>query len=132
MSVITLLGIGVGIGATIDIGGRIVDACTEDDRARERIKQLEAENEQLNLAKNYVSGIKTKLSSAKEYLTDAQNDFKNGGYVLYNQPLAFKNFNGCIGVLEGAIVNATKLINDLDTTIAQNNNDIRTEQAKLN
>ena len=121
----------LGVTALVGTGGAIWHACTEEDRAKEKIKQLKAENEQLNSAKNYVSGIKTKLTSAKEYLTDARNDFKNGGHVLDEVPLANSEFNSCISKLDGAIKNANSLINDFNSTIAQNNKDIRTEQAKL-
>ena len=110
----------LGVATLVGTGGAVWHACTEDDRAKEKIRQLEAENEQLNSAKNYVSGIKTKLTSAKEYLEAGRNDFKNGGHVLDNQPLAFKEFNGCINTLDGAIANATSLIKDFDATIQQN------------
>ena len=111
-----LVGTLIVLGATAVVGA-IGYACTEDDRARERIKQLKAENEQLNSAKNYVSGIKTKLSSAKEYLTNAKNDFKNGGHVLDGVPLANSEFTSCISKLDSAIRNATNLINDFNSTI---------------
>jgi len=122
----------LGVATAIGAAGTIWHACTEEDRAKEKIKQLEAENEQLNLAKNYVNDIKTKLISAKEYLTDARNDFKNGGHVSDNQPLAFVEFNGCINTLEGAIENSTNLINDFDATIEENEKQILVEEAKIN
>lgn len=122
----------LGVTALVGTGGAIWHACTEEDRAKEKIKQLKAENKQLNSAKNYVSGIKTKLTSAKEYLKDARNDFKNGGHVLDEVPLANSEFTSCINKLDNAIKNANSLINDFNSTIAQNNKDIRTEQAKLN
>lgn len=122
----------LGVTALVGTGGAIWHACTEEDRAKEKIKQLRAENKQLNSAKDYVSGIKTKLTSAKEYLTDAKNDFKNGGHVLDEVPLANSEFTSCISKLDGAIKNANSLINDFNSTIAQNNKDIRKEQAKLN
>lgn len=128
-----LTGTLIVLGATALVGGGAIwHTCTEEDRAKEKIKQLKAENEQLNSAKNYVSGIKTKLTSAKEYLTDARNDFKNGGHVLDEVPLANSEFTSCISKLDGAIKNANSLINYFTSTIAQNNEDIRTEQAKLN
>lgn len=121
----------LGVAAVVGTGGTIWWACTEEDRAKEKIKQLKAENKQLNSAKNYISGIKSKLTGAKEYLIDAKTDFLDGGHVSNNQPLAFVEFNGCIHSLEGAITNATNLINDFDATIANNNKEIRKEQAKL-
>ena len=121
----------LGATALVGTGGAIWHACTEEDRAKEKIKQLKAENKQLNSAKNYVSGIKTKLVNAKQYLTNAKNDFKNGGHVLDGVPLANSEFTSCISKLDGAIKNATNLINDFNDTIAQNNKIIKTEQAKL-
>lgn len=121
----------LGVTAVIGTTGAILHATTEDDRARERISRLQAENKQLSSAIDYVSGIKTKLNSAKEYLISARNDFKNGGHVENNQPLAFVEFNGCINTLEGAIANSTSLIDDFNETIAYNNEEIKKEQAKL-
>ena len=71
--------------------GGIAYACSEDDRAREKIKKLKAENEQLNSASNYISGIKTKLSTAKEYLIEAKSNFKDGGHVKTEFHLQMRN-----------------------------------------
>ena len=120
------------VSGVVAVGGGIYYAATEDDRAREKIKQLEAENKQLETAKNYVNGIKSKLTSAKEYLNEGKNDFKKGGHVLDDVPLANPEFTSCISKLDSAIKSANSLINDFNSTIAQNNKDIRTEQAKLN
>lgn len=121
----------LGVTALVGTGGAIWHACTEDDRAKEKIKQLKAENQQLTSAKNYIIEIKTNLTNAKDYLTEAKNDFKNGGHVLDDIPLANSEFTSCISKLDGAIKNATNLINDFNATIAQNNKDISSEQAKL-
>ncbi|MBE6149750.1 MAG: hypothetical protein E7170_03380 [Firmicutes bacterium] len=120
-----------GVATVIGVSGAIWHACTEDDRARERIKQLENENKQLNSAKNYIDGIKTKLCSAKKYLENGKTDFKNGGHVMDDVPLANYQFESCISKLDGAIASANELINDFSTMITKNNNEIRTEQAKL-
>lgn len=133
MAVITTATLVVlGVTALVGTGGAIGLACTREDRAKEKIKKLKAENKQLNSAKEYVSNIKSKLTSAKEYLIDAKNDFKSGGHVLDNVPLANPEFTSCINKLDGAIKNATNLINDFNATISQNKKAIKKEQAKLN
>ena len=120
-----------GALTAIGIGGGIWYASTEDDRARERIKQLEAENESLNFAVDYVSNINNKLNSAKDYLNQAKKDFQNGGHVLDGVPLADTEFTSCINKINGAITNATNLINDFNATIEQNKKEISKEQEKL-
>lgn len=121
----------LGVAAVVGVSGAIWHSCTEDDRAKQRIKELEAENKQLNSAKEYVSSIKTKLTSAKEYLQKGKSDFKNGGHVLDNVPLANPEFESCITKLDGAITNAKNLINDFNATIEQNNRDIGNQQSIL-
>lgn len=125
-----IIGTLVVLGGSFIIGG-IINAATEDDRARARIAQLEAENKQLSAAKDYVSDIKSKLTTAKSYLNDGKNDFKNGGHVLDNVPLANPEFTSCIEDLDGAIRNANYLIEDFKDTISENKNEIRKEKAKL-
>lgn len=122
----------LGVTALVGTSGAIWWNCTEEERAAARIEKLREENQHLRTAKTYVSNIKSKLVSAKEYLKDGRNDFKNGGHVSDNQPLAYVEFNGCINSLEGAIVNATNLINDFEATIEKNRRDIKAERAKLN
>ena len=131
MGVLTGTLIVLGIGAAIGIGGGIWHACTEDDRARERIAQLQKENEYLRSVKEYVSNLKTKLTSANDYLKDGRDDFKNGGHVLDGVPLADQKFSDCITKMSGAIKNAQELIDDFNATISYNNSEIRKEQAKL-
>lgn len=121
----------LGVTAAIGAGGAIWHACTEDDRAREKIKQLKAENESLKSAREYVSNIKIKLESAKEYLTDARSDFKNGGHVYDDVPLANSEFKSCIDKLNGAIKNAKNLIDDFNATIAENNKKMNSISADL-
>lgn len=121
----------LGVTAAIGAGGAIWHACTEEDRAKEKIKQLKAENESLKSAREYVNNVKTKLVGAKEYLTDAKKDFKNGGHVLDDVPLANSEFKSCIDKLDGAIKNATNLINDFNATITENKKNIKIEEAKL-
>lgn len=121
----------LGVGAAIGIGGGIWHACTEDDRARERIAQLKKENEYLNSVKEYVSNLKTKLTNANDYLKEGREDFKSGGHVLDGVPLANTEFSDCISKMDGAIKNAQELINDFNSTISYNNSEIRKEQAKL-
>lgn len=120
-----------GIITAIGVGGGIWNSLTEDDRARERIKQLEAENASLNSAIDYLNNIKVKLSNSKDYLEEARNDFKNGGHVLDDVPLANPEFTSCIDRLQGAITNSENLINDFYATIENNNNEISKEKAKL-
>ena len=125
---------GVILGALIVAGGTAIIGLISSSRAetaKERIKQLKEENKQLESAKNYVSEIKTKLSSAKEYLISAKNDFKNGGHVLDEVPLANSEFTSCISKLDAAMTNATNLINDFNETIAHNKEEIKKEEAKL-
>ena len=131
MGVITTTLVVLGGALLIGATGAAIHAATEDDRARETIKKCEADNKQLNSAKEYVSDIKTKLTNAKEYLVEAKNDFKNGGHVLDNVPLANSEFTTCISKLDAAITNANNLINDFNATIAQNNKDIKAAKAKL-
>lgn len=132
MSVLVGTLIVLGVTAAIGAGGAIWHECTEEDRAKEKIKQLKAENEQLNSAKNYVSNIKVKLESAKEYLASAKKDFTRGGHVYDDVPLANSEFKSCIDKLTSAIKNAKKIIDDCDETIAENNKKMNSISAEIN
>lgn len=114
-----------GVTAVVGTAGAIWHAATEDERNAAKLEQLKAENEQLNVAIEYVNNVKGKLVSAKDYLADAKKDFKNGGHVSDDVPLANSEFTSCINNLTNAITNATNLISDFNATISQNNAEIK-------
>lgn len=120
-----------GVACAISAAGGIWYAATEVDRANEKIKQLQAENKQLESAKQYVNNIKDKLTKSKEYLEQGKKEFKNGGHVYDDVPLANSEFKSCIDKLDSAILNAKNLIDDFNATIDENNKKINSISAEL-
>lgn len=121
----------LGVGAAIWGTGKVIEACNEPNDLRAEIQKLEAENKQLSSTIDYVNGIKTKLQSAKEHLESSRKDFKNGGWVNADIPLANNEFSLCIGKLDAAISSAESFVSDLNSTIEKNNKDIASMKKRI-
>lgn len=121
------------LGVTTLIGtiGYAAHYATEPDRIRAKIQQLQTENQQLNSAKQFISELLPNITSAKSYLTQGKNDFLSGGHVKDNIPLANPEFSQCIKALEGAETSANNLIDDFNTTIQKNDDEIKSLQTQL-
>lgn len=126
-------GISVGIGY---IGSLLQYFATEDDRARARIDELNAENKQLNAVKDYLLNLRNKIDDAKEHVDAAITDFNSGGHIMGdyndNEYTQSTEFTYVTSRLTTANAYATRLIDDINATISSNNQKIQNEQNKLN
>lgn len=112
MAILTTLAIIAGgtllIGATAT---GVAYYATEDDRARARIAEIDADLSKCDTVINSFDEIKEKLCNSKNYLTEAKKDFTNGGWVLDGTPLANKEINDCTKKIDEAAANIVKIIN---------------------
>lgn len=121
----------LGIFTAIGVSGAIVSACTEDERARARIDELQAQNNAINAALKNLYSVQRKLQSAINYLTSSKTDFTNGGWVNNGIPLANNEFGFSMTKVNNALTNCNNLINDFNNTFDSNNAEITRLSAKL-
>lgn len=123
-----ITGITVAVGTGITVGAYFA---TEDDRIRAEIAELEQKRDNCDTIITSFNGLKTKLNEGKSYLTDAKNDFTNGGHVLDGVPLANEEFTACNNKINGAITNINTIISDLTETKKAAQKKINELRAKL-
>ena len=132
MAILTTLAIIAGgtllIGATAT---GVAYYATEDDRARARIAEIDADLSKCDTVINSFAEIKEKLSNSKNYLTEAKQDFANGGWVLDETPLADKEFTSCIEKIDDAAANIVKIINYYEKVKKELRKERQENEAKL-
>lgn len=105
------LAIGVAVGTTY--------AATSDERAladaEANVARYKQELENCKLVIKSLNDLRNKLDSGKTYLTNAKNDFSNGGHVVENLPLANSEFSSCFKKIDYAMSDIDNLIKKYDS-----------------
>ena len=91
--------------------------CMAFDLAKDKLKK---DIEQLNLLNEYFNQIKNKLNEAKDHLSNAVQDFDNGGHLIEENSkntFTIDKFPSCNSTLSDAVTCTNNIINKLQEDI---------------